>query len=239
MTEWFERWFGEEYLHLYRHRDDEEAEQLITLLAARGIARAGERVLDLACGAGRHAAALRRRGAEVVGLDLSMPLLLTARRQGGGPLLQGDMRALGLRSASFGAVVNLFTSFGYFDEDEQHARVLREVARVLRSGGTFVLDFLNAPMVRAGLVPRDERRSGATVVVQERQLSADGRFVTKTIHLGGEGRSFIERVRLYERSELESMLADAGMTTEVVLGDYAGGPHTPISPRCLLLARRS
>jgi len=239
MTEWFERWFGEEYLHLYRHRDEEEAEQLIELITSRGIARAGARVLDLACGAGRHAAALSRRGADVVGLDLSMPLLRTARQGGAGALLRGDMRVLGVRTASFAAVVNLFTSFGYFDDDDQHARVLREVARVLRPHGVFVLDFLNAPAVRASLVPRDERTSGATVVVQERRLSDDGRYVIKTIHLGGEGRSFIERVRLYERSDLESLLAAAGLVTEEAFGDYGGAPHTPASPRCLLLARRS
>lgn len=238
MTEWFERWFGEEYLHVYRHRDDEEADQLVALLWDRRFVRAGDRVLDLACGAGRHAEALRRRGAEVVGLDLSMPLLRAARRRDPGPLLRGDIRVLALRDETFDVVLNLFTSFGYFDEDRDHERVLQEVARVLRPGGGFVLDFLNATALRASLVPRDERTSGATVVVQERRLSDDGRFVTKTIHLGGEGRSFVERVRLYERSDLETMLAGAGLMPEAALGDYLGSPYSPFSPRLLLVARR-
>lgn len=238
MTEWFERWFGEEYLDLYRHRDEEEAERLVALLWRRGVGRAGDRVLDLACGAGRHTAALGRRGAQVVGLDLAMPLLVTARHRGAGPLLRGDMRALGLRSQSFGAVLNLFTSFGYFDSDQEHERVLREVSRVLRPGGVFILDFLNAPAVRSSLVPRDELAMGTTVVVQERRLSEDGRFVTKTIHLGGEGRSFMERVRLYERSDLEAMLASAGLAPEEALGDYRGAPHDATSPRLILVARQ-
>jgi SAM-dependent methyltransferase len=195
-------------------------------------------VLDLACGPGRHSAALRRRGALVVGLDLSMPLLLTARHRGAAPLLRGDMRALALRGESFNAVLNLFTSFGYFGSDHEHDRVLREVARVLRRGGVFVLDFLNAPAVRASLVPRDDLRLGQAVVVQERRLSADGRFVVKTIHLGGEGRSFIERVRLYERPDLEGMMVSAGLVPEAAFGDYDGQPHAPGSPRLLLLARR-
>lgn len=238
MTEWFERWFGEEYLDVYRHRDDEEAERLVALLWKRGVVRAGQRVLDLACGAGRHAAVLGQRGAHVVGLDLSMPLLVTARHRGAGLVMRADMRALGLRSGSFAAVLNVFTSFGYFDDDREHERVLREVSRVLRPSGFFVLDFLNAPAVRRSLVPRDEIAMGATVVVQERQLSEDGRFVTKTIHLGGEGRSFMERVRLYERFELEAMLGAAGLALEEALGDYRGAPHGPTSPRLILVARR-
>lgn len=238
MTEWFERWFGEEYLDLYRHRDDDEAERLVALLWQRGVGRAGDRILDLACGAGRHAAPLGRRGAQVVGLDLSMPLLVTARHRGAGPLLRGDMRALGLRSGSFDAVLNLFTSFGYFDSDREHERVLREVSRVLRPGGVFILDFLNATAVRGSLVPRDELAMGTTVVVQERRLSEDGRFVTKTIHLGGEGRSFMERVRLYERSDLEAMLEAVGLAAEEALGDYGGAAHHPTSPRLILVAHR-
>lgn len=237
MTEWFERWFGEEYLRLYPHRDDEEAERLVALLASRGIGRRGQRVLDLACGPGRHSKALQQRHAQVVGLDLSMPLLLTARHRGAGPLLRADMRLLPLREGSFDAVLNLFTSFGYFASDQEHQRVLSEVARVLRPGGVFVLDFLNAPAVRAALVARDERPVGGTVVVQERQLSGDGRFVEKTIHLVDEGRSFMERVRLYERQELEAMLRAAGLVTEEALGDYEGAPHSRQSPRLLLLAR--
>lgn len=238
MSEWFEHWFGEEYLRLYPHRDEQEAEHVVALLARHGVVGAG-RVLDLACGAGRHLAAVARRGATVCGLDLSMPLLRTGRARGAGPLVRGDIRALPLRSAACDAVLNLFTSFGYFDDDRDHERVLAEVARVLRPGGRFVLDFLNAPQVKASLVARDERTHELGVVVQERSLSGDGRHVIKTIHLTGEGRSFMERVRLFDRAELEAMLARAGLVVQDVFGDYDGGPHTATSPRCLLIARRT
>lgn len=238
MTEWFERWFGEAYLTLYPHRDEAEAERVVTLLERLGVIGEG-RLLDLACGAGRYMAALARRGATVAGLDLSLPLLRTAQRRGARRLVRGDVRALPLRGASLDAVLNLFTSFGYFDDDAEHDRVIAEVARVLKPGGRFVLDFLNAPQVRASLVPRDERRRpSGTVVVQERRISDDGRFVVKTIRMGGEGHAFMERVRLLERSDLERMLQAAGLTVERVLGDYDGGPHTADSPRCLVVARR-
>ncbi len=239
MTEWFEQWFGEEYLHVYPHRDDEDALRLVGLLEREGIATAGERVLDLACGPGRHVAELSRRGANVIGLDLSRALLFAARRRGAGPLVRGDMRRLPFRAAAFDVVLNLFTSFGYFATDAEHEVVIREVARVLRPGGRFVLDFLNAPAVRAGLVPRDERSLGRGSVVQERRLTEDGRYVIKSIHVSDESRTFTERVRLFERADLVGMLAEQGICAEGAAGDYDGSAHGPSSPRLILVGRRA
>ena len=239
MSEWFRRWFGADYQALYPHRDDAEAEKVTGLLAARGIVAAGWRVLDLACGGGRHAGALERSGARVTGLDLSLVQLRAARQRSLARLIRADMRLLPLRSGVMDAVVNLFTSFGYFDTDEEHAMVLAEIARVLRPGGAFAMDFLNAPQVRANLVPRDEKLISGRRVVQERRISDDGRFVIKLITLDGASEPFVERVRLLERADLERMAGQAGLRTEAVLGDYAGSPHEPTSPRLLLLARRS
>ncbi len=239
MSEWFEHWFGGEYLELYPHRDDAEASRVAALLESRGVVRRGDRVVDLACGAGRHAVALSRLGARVVGLDLSMPLLRAGqRRWQDARLVRADIRVLPLRSGAADAVVNLFTSFGYFEHDAEHEKVIAEVARVLRAGGRFVLDFLNAREVRATLVPRDERPINGRSVVQERRLEQDGRYVIKTIHLAGEGRSFMERVRLYERADLERMLEGAGLAIDAVLGDYEGAPYLVRSPRLLMLARK-
>jgi SAM-dependent methyltransferase len=238
VTEWFERWFGEEYLHVYPHHDEEEAERLVGLLAARGWIGGGQRVLDLACGGGRHAEALRRRGARVTGLDLSLLLLGAAQRRGGCCYVRGDMRALPFADGAFDVVLNLFTSFGYFVKDGEHQRVLRAVTRVLHRGGRFVLDYLNATAIRAALVPRDERAYGDAVVVQERHITPDGRFVEKSIHLSDDTRTFTERVRLYERGELERMVREVGLRPVEALGDYAGAPHGPGSPRVILMAEK-
>ena len=239
MSEWFEQWFGEEYLSAYAHRDDEDAERLVGLLDVLGVAEPGHRLLDLACGPGRHTAALVRRGARVVGLDLSRALLDAAREAGAEQLVRADMRSLPFRNFAFDAVLNLFTSFGYFAEDAEHEAVLREVARVLRPGGRFVLDFLNAPAVRAGLVARDERTTGATTVVQERWFSPDGRFVHKRIQAGGDRPTFTERVRLYDRTELEAMMAAYGIRTIRAAGDYDGSRYGPHSARLILVGERA
>jgi ubiquinone/menaquinone biosynthesis C-methylase UbiE len=239
VSEWYQKWFGEAYLELYPHRNAAEASRAVALLARHGVVTPGRLVLDLACGAGRHAMALREAGVPVTGLDLSVVLLHEARQTGAHCLVRGDMRRLPYRGASLHGVVNLFTSFGYFADDAASETVLREVARVLVPGGRFALDFLNAPAVRATFVPRDERTVGSRQIVQERRLSEQGRAIVKTIHFVDEGREFMERVRLYERPELEQMLITAGMRVDLALGDYDGGPHTDTSPRLMLLATRS
>ncbi len=239
MTEWFEQWFGEEYLRLYPHRDDEDADRLAALIE-RAVPLDGRRVLDLACGPGRHAAQFARRGANVVGFDLSMPLLSRAKHRPGPPLalVRGDMRRLPFRGATFDLVVNLFTSFGYFADDAQHLQAVRGAAEALRPGGRFVLDYLNADRVRATLVPHEEQQVGEQRVAIERRVSHDGRFVIKEMHLADDGRSFVERVRLFAQAELEAMVADAGLTIRARFGDYDGGGMAPDAPRVILVAER-
>lgn len=237
--DWFEDWFGEEYLALYEHRDHHEAREVVALIVERMGAQVDAPVLDLACGAGRHQRTLCDRGWWTVGLDLSPSLLRAARGEDRtAPLVRADMRELPFADASFALVVNLFTSFGYFRDDAQHLRVLTDVARVTRPGGWFVLDYLHAEQVRQSLVPRDERTVGTVTVEQEREISADGRFVRKTITLGDLGRTFVERVRLFEPAELVALCTSAGFAVDAVFGDYDGTALGPDSPRTILFARR-
>jgi SAM-dependent methyltransferase len=237
--DWFEDWFGEEYLALYEHRDHHEAREVAALIAERMGDTVDAPVLDLACGAGRHQRTLCERGWWTVGLDLSPSLLRAARAEDRtAPLVRADMRELPFATGSFALVVNLFTSFGYFRDDAQHRRVLSEVARVVRPGGWFVLDYLHAIQVRQSLVHRDERTVGTVTVEQEREISSDGRFVRKTITIGDLGRTFVERVRLFEPSELSALCTGAGFVVDTVVGDYDGSALRDDSPRTILFARR-
>src|SRR5687767_5114521 len=101
MPEWFEEWFGEEYLRLYPHRDDVDADRAVGLLRRAVPWRAGLRVLDIGAGAGRHARAIVAAGAKCVGLDLSAALLRRARQATTAPLVRADMRRLPFRPRSF------------------------------------------------------------------------------------------------------------------------------------------
>jgi SAM-dependent methyltransferase len=238
MAEWFERWFGEEYLALYPHRDEQDAAEAIALIERELKGRRIERALDLACGPGRHARLLNDRW-WTVGLDLSAILLRVARENDPhGDYVRADMRILPIRDASLDLVTNLFTSFGYFESDAEHQQVLKEVAQVLRAGGIFVLDFLNATYVRRNIVPRDEQEVGGVVVEQRRSISDDGRFVIKRITSRPDGRSFVERVRLFDREELGQMLRKAKLSVRATYGDYSGAAMSDDAPRSVFFAER-
>lgn len=238
--EWFREWFGEDYLRVYPHRDEAEAAEAVDLFLTEAAIDPGDRILDLACGAGRHLTLLRAAGLAATGLDLSLPLLRRAERADGpGGVVRGDMRALPFAPGSFAAVVQFFTSFGYFASRREDRGVLREVRRVLRPGGTFLLDFLNARRVRDELVPEDERRAGGRRVRQRRWIE-DGAVVKRIeIEADGEGEEpdvYHERVRLYELDELTEMLAGAGLAPRGRYGDYRGSPFRgEESPRLLIV----
>jgi SAM-dependent methyltransferase len=234
MAEWFEEWFGEEYLHLYPHRNEADADRVVTLLAKTLPWVTGWRVLDVACGAGRHLAALERAGAVPFGFDLSAPLLRRAREATRRPLVRADLRALPFRSGSMDLTVNLFTSFGYFAADEEHADAIGQMLSTVRPGGWFVIDFLNAEQVRGALVPRESLTLDGAAVDIRRAISADGRFVCKTITMA-DGRRFEERVRLLGPAELEGMITAHGAVVDGRYGDYTGAPLAG-GPRTILTA---
>jgi SAM-dependent methyltransferase len=237
-VEWYERWFGEEYLALYPHRDQADAAAAIALLERRIGPSAGGLVLDLACGAGRHVGLLRRFG-WTVGLDLSQVLLGVARANDpDGPYVRADMRVLPFASGSFALVTNLFTSFGYFASDDEHSRVLDEVRHVLRPSGTFVLDYFNSDYVRDNLVECDEREVSGRRIEQRRSITPDGRFVVKRIVDSAGGQAFLERVRLFTPGDLASRLHAAGFSVDASFGDYSGAPLSRASARAIFFARR-
>jgi SAM-dependent methyltransferase len=200
-------------------------------------------VLDLACGAGRHARALAALGARVIGVDLSEDLVAEAFLRGGGPVLaRADMRALPF-SGVFEAVCLFFTSFGYFPESAEDAGVLAETARVLRSDGALLLDLPNRARVIADLVPesvdvRDGRR-----VTQSRRMTPDDRRIEKRVRVLDAGdrlaAEWTESVRLYAPEEIEAMLGTAGLLVEARCGDLRGSPFGAESPRFVTVSRKA
>jgi SAM-dependent methyltransferase len=236
MTEWFEEWFGEDYLRLYPHRDDADAGRAVALICQTVGLRPGWRVLDVGCGAGRHARAFTGLSAVCFGLDLSDTLLRLARQVTTAPLIRADMRHLPVRPGSMDLTVNLFTSFGYFERDTEHAAALREMVSTVRPGGWFVIDFLNSAAVRRQLIPEETIHvSGETVQVR-RSVSPDGRYVCKSIR-ASLGRHYMERVRLFEPEQISQMLESAGVRIQHRFGDYDAAPLEPGAPRTILLGQ--
>ena len=214
MVAWWEEAFRADYLRVYPHRDDAEAMGDAMALPGflPGFGR-GRRVLDLACGAGRHVRAMTELGARPVGADYSSDLLAEARRLGSRTLVRCDMRTLPFRDGSFDAATMFFNSFGYFDTEAEDASVLHEVSRVLVPGGGLLLHLPRPFDVRNRLVPQSRREIDGVEIVEERSLEEDGRRVCKrvTLRRADESRSWTERLRLYPRSEVVRMAATAGL----------------------------
>ena len=236
---WYANWFNETYSHIYAHRDrlaaNREAAFALTLL---GGPPAGP-VLDLCCGDGRHSHALVHAGCHVVGLDLSLPLLQIASETAKKErsllrLVRGDMRHLPFPE-SFDAVFNFFTSFGYFEDDENQD-VLREIARVLVPGGRFLLDYLNPEVVIRDLVPESERETPLGRLVERRRYDAERGRIEKDLflHRGDAVERYHESVRAYSYEEMLSHLAVVGLCPEKVFGTLDGQPYEPTSPRMVL-----
>ncbi|PLX25592.1 MAG: class I SAM-dependent methyltransferase [Ignavibacteria bacterium] len=241
---WFKNWFADElYMELYAHRDADEARSAVDLFARiTGADGRSLTCLDLACGTGRHAFELARRGHRVFAADLSPTLLAAARRKtrrhaGRLQLLRADMRALPLGRSSLDAVLQLFTAFGYFSDDAENEAVIAGVRRTLRLGGWYMLDFLNAPQVHRTLVPRSESASGAAHVIQERSIENNRVEKRIVVRRDGMEREFTESVRLFTLDDFRRMFEKNGFLLEQVFGSYEGGPYDTDSPRCLMMAR--
>jgi SAM-dependent methyltransferase len=235
---WYKEWFGEEYLELYAHRDADEAERHVEFVLKHLGPRRPRAVLDLACGAGRHTAALRQKGLRTLGVDLSLTLLAHAPRS---PSVAADMRCLPFAVESFDWVLNFFTSFGYFEKERENFRVLEEIVRVLTPGGRFMIDFLNREHVLARLQPREVQEvEGRRVAIERWYDGASGR-INKRIRLELPGRlprTYLESVRAYSREEVTIGLRWAGLEVDALFGNFEGEPFGVDSERLILVGHR-
>jgi len=250
MTPWYKKSFGLAYLDLYAHRDDNEAQKDIQRIVDLISPPEDEPLLDLGCGAGRHLCVLRDMGfSQLVGLDLSQELLDVAAKELTDPdmgdldsrvqLIQADMRAIPQRDY-FATVLSLFTSFGYFERDDENESVLAAVHKALKPGGTFLIDYMSRDHVIAHLVPYDEKVLGDQQIRNTRSLTADARRVEKTTSIvrGDVEHQFHESVRLYSADEMVDMLEAVGFESIQCYGSLNGEEFTPTSPRLVIVARK-
>ena len=234
---WYAEWFGEEYLELYAHRDENEARQQVAFFKRQCGSIAG-RVFDLACGMGRHMQELQLLGYRPVGCDLSYILLRTGIREYGlMPVARADMRHLPFGDAVFGALVNFFTSFGYFATEEENVQVVREMARVLERGAPFLFDYLNVHRELEKLVQRETRETPSGRVLIERWFDASDRSFNKRITIGE--KRYLERVRGYDLDEISAMFAACNLSIRSAFGNFDGATFTSTSPRLILLGNRA
>ncbi|MDF2961157.1 MAG: SAM-dependent methyltransferase [Paenibacillus sp.] len=243
MSDWYKKSFGDDYLMVYKHRDLDGAYNEVKRMIEWLQLPSGASVLDLCCGMGRHSMALTDFGYKVTGVDLSDVLLREAEKldtEEKVRWLQGDMREVPL-TGTYDAVVNLFTSFGYFEQDDENEKVLREIHRLLSpEKGQFIIDYLNPEYVAAHLVPFSKRVEGDCTIEETRKIE-DG-FVRKTIVIrepDTEERIYTEQVKLFGLDKFMGMLDNAGLEVIHVYGGYdASSYNTANSKRMIFVGYR-
>lgn len=239
--DWYKNWFDSPYYHLlYSHRDENEAEFFLSRLISQLKIEAGSKVLDLACGKGRHAIFLHKNGLNVTGVDLSPNNIQEASTVATENLrfFIGDMRDE-LKEEKFQYIFNLFTSFGYFDQDEDNLKVLKSVYNMLQPGGYFLLDFFNATKLTQDLCVDESKKINGIVFNIHRHSCQQ--FIEKKIQFEAEGRtfSFTEKVRLLDFSTLKSMLNATGLQIITTFGSYSLSPFDEnTSDRLIILAQK-
>jgi SAM-dependent methyltransferase len=226
--EWFGEWFDSPYYHiLYRHRDEEEARSFIDRLSAYLQLSRDHKILDLACGKGRHSIYLNQQGYEVVGLDLSPQNIAFARRFENDRLkfYVHDMRNTWTED-QFDYIFNLFTSFGYFETDEEHERAIYATGKSLKDEGKILIDFLNPYTVIHNLVPEEEKTIKGINFRIRKYLSTD-QYIIKEIQFEDKGMKydFKEKVKAIRRVKFLNYFEKAGLKLLDIFGDYDLNPY--------------
>lgn len=247
MKQWYEKWFSDRfYLELYQHRDEEDARWIINLIQRTLNISTKSRVLDIACGSGRHSLELARRGFDVTGFDLSGFLISEAvknlneskEKKLKVKFLRKDMRNFNFRN-SFDVALNIFTSFGYFDNDEENFKVFENVSSSLKQKGYFVFDYLNKIFLENNLKKISRATIKGVTVIQKRKL--ENGFVIKDIFLksGKQEKNFTEILKLYSHKEFISAFNNAGLKKIKIYGDYFGNEFDEHkSQRLIIFARK-
>jgi SAM-dependent methyltransferase len=245
-ADWWTSYFDAQYLLEYEplftpEGDRRDASRLIELLELPS----GSRILDVPCGQGRHAHLLAEAGFDVDGLDYSLDLLRIARKRGTGRTLRytrGDMRKLPARwTGRFDAVLNLFTSFGFFIDPADDARVIREVARVLKPGARLIWHGGSRDGVMAAFLARDWWQTNDGTMIAHRRsfdplsgvLSIESTWSSKK-----ERGTRSHRIRLYTATRIAELCADAGLIVQTAYDGWSTRPLRRRSSEMLLVARK-
>jgi len=233
---WYSSWFDTPYYHiLYKDRDDEEAHAFMNQLTSFLTLPKGSEILDLACGKGRHSIYLNKQGYDVTGVDLSTSSIEHASQFENESLhfKEHDMR-LPL-SQQFDAVVNLFTSFGYFESEEDNLRTIKAIKAELKSGGYGIIDFLNAKTVIKNLVPSETKTING-IEFQIKKYIKDNHII-KDIHFNDNGvaYNFTEKVMAITLEDFQGYFEKAGVQLKHCFGDYHLNPYLPETSDRLIL----
>ena len=240
---WYKNWFNSSFYHkLYFKRDEKEAEAFISQLIQHLQPVAGSRMLDVACGKGRHSKILAEKGFNVTGIDISTDSIRLAKKAEKENLefFVHDMR-LPFRSNYFHYAFNFFTSFGYFRTRREHDAAFRTITAALLPGGIFVIDYLNVHFAEDHLVPAENRQIDETQYDIHRWDDETHFYkkITVTDPSLKQPMSYTEKVAKFSLGDFTDMLSYQGLQVQEVYGDYTFSHYdVKKSPRLIIIAKK-
>ncbi|WP_410220131.1 class I SAM-dependent methyltransferase [Pedobacter sp.] len=239
---WFQNWFNSPYYHiLYSQRNDAEAELLMDNLLAYLKPGANSKILDIACGRGRHSIYLNKKGYDVTGIDLSEQNIKYAQQfeQKNLHFYVHDMRRLSYINY-FDIALNLFTSFGYFETEKEHLNALKAFRKSLKSDGILVLDYFNTRKIINNLT-NQETKTIDGIEFHLHKFVADGKIIK---HINFEHKlktyAFEERVQAFLLEDFKRMFEKSGLEIIETFGSYHLEPYNEnSSDRLILICKKS
>tara|TARA_R110001632_G_scaffold28927_2_gene77024 strand:- start:47531 stop:48256 length:726 start_codon:yes stop_codon:yes gene_type:complete len=235
-TDWFTDWFNTSYYHiLYKNRNDEDAQLFMRNITKFLQLPTNSHILDLPCGKGRHSIYLNSLGYKVTGADLSKNSIHHAKKFENDSLnfVVKDMRKP--LSQSYDAIFNLFTSFGYFENDEDDILVLENIKNGLKEHGVMVLDFLNVVNVKKHLITKEIKTVDGITFRIEREIKNG--FILKHISFidKGQNHSYTEKVKYIDLEKFETYFNSVGLKINHIFGDYQLSEFQPESSNRLII----
>jgi len=217
---------------------NEEVEQFISLLNLQP----GLRVCDLCCGVGRHSLELARRGFRVTAVDRTKLYLETAKEKAENEgldikFLQEDVRSF-FRPNSFEVVINLYTSFGYFEDPEDNRNTLKNIYKSLKNDGKLLLELIGKEVLARIFRERDWREEEDMLILEERKPSKDWGTIENRWIIFKDGKKYEYSFshKLYSAVELSNLLQECGFKRVDVYGDFGGSPYDHQAKRLVLVA---
>ena len=244
IKEWYKDWFAsEDYLDVYKHRNLEDTEKLVKLILFNIQINNDASILDAACGAGRYSIKFAELGFNVTGFDLSSTLLEIAKSEAEKRNLKINFKLSDIRefftSEKYDLVASLFTSFGYFDSDDENFMFINNAYNMLADNGYYVLDYLNKDFLENNLIGNSEKKIEDKNIFESRQIRNNR--VEKKIKIVKDNNSseYLESVKVYSYEQLIEKFNEIGFREIKTFGDYEGNQYqNKTSERCIIFFQK-
>ena len=219
---WFKSWFDSKYYHiLYKNRNEKEAQIFIDNLISHLQIQKKSKILDVACGKGRHATYFNKKGMNVIGIDLSINNIKTAKKKENETLQFAvhDMRNP-FKTNEFDIVTNLFTSFGYFEKNKDEQKAINAMASSLKKGGILIIDFMNVKKVIKSLILSEDKLINNINFKIRRSIVDD--CIIKDIKISSNGKhyTFKEKVKALTLIDFSNFITNSKLQIINTFGNY-------------------